>query len=330
MPQIRLTCGRNLLEVAGDGYGRNIREPVRLELEALVQAGVEDRIAALGCWTGRISVEPLKGGISNESYLVTDGLGRHVVRFGKDYPFHHVLRERETMTARAAHAAGFGPKVEHAEPGVMVSEFLAARTFAAEDVRANAPRVAALLRAFHAAMPVHVSGPGFMFWPFHVIRDYARTLDEGRSRMSGELPRYLALCAALEQGQVPLPIVFGHNDLLPANILDGGERLWLIDFEYAGFSTAMFDLAGATSNAGFGPQEVDEFLTAYFGAAPPVDLRRAHSAMQCASLLREAMWSMVSEIHLSAPGADYESYTAENLARLDAALERHQSTYGKL
>ena len=45
------------------------------------------------------------------------------------------------------------------------------------------------------------------------------------------------------------------------------------------------------------------------------------SAMQCASLLREAMWSMVSELHLAAPGADYAAYTAENLARLDAALE---------
>ena len=325
-----MTCERNLLEFGEDGHGRNTREPVRPELEALVQAGVEDRIAALGCWTGRMTVKPLKGGISNESYLVTDGQGRHVVRFGKDYPFHHVLREREAMTARAAHAAGFGPKVQHSAPGVMVCEFLVARTFAADDVRANASRVAALLRAFHAAMPAHVSGPGFMFWPFHVIRDYARTLGEGRSRMAGELPRYLALCAALEQVQTPLPIVFGHNDLLPANILDDGDRLWLIDFEYAGFSTAMFDLAGATSNAGFGADEADEFLAAYFGAPPPIDVRRSHSAMQCASLLREAMWSMVSEIHLSAPGADYESYTAENLTRLEAALERHQSTYGKL
>ena len=52
--------------------------------------------------------------------------------------------------------------------------------------------------------------------------------------------------------------------------------------------------------------------------------------MQCASLLREAMWSMVSELHLSAPGADYVAYTAENLARLEAALDTYRTTYGKL
>lgn len=303
---------------------------VASELEALVQAGVEDRIAHLGCWVGRIEIEPLKGGISNESYLVTDAAGRHVVRFGKDYPFHHVLRDREVMTARAANEAGFGPKVEHAAPGVMVSTFLLARTFAADDVKAHGARVARLLRQFHETMPAFISGPGFMFWPFHVIRDYVRTLEAGGSRMADELPRYLTLCRALEALQAPLPIVFGHNDLLPANILDDGDRLWLIDFEYAGFSTAMFDLAGATSNAGFSAEGADEFLSAYFGGAVPAEIRRSHSAMQCASLLREAMWSMVSEIHLSAPGADYEAYTADNLARLETALQHHQTNYGKL
>ncbi len=85
-------------------------------------------------------------------------------------------------------------------------------------------------------MPAHVSGPGFIFWPFHVIRDYARQL--AASRHAAALPGYLALAAELEAAQMPLPIVFGHHDLLPANILDDGARLWLIDFEYAGFGTA--------------------------------------------------------------------------------------------
>lgn len=290
---------------------------------------VEDRIRALPCWQGRIEIAPLKGGISNESYLVSDAAGRHVVRFGRDFPFHHVFRERELMTARAAHAAGFGPEVRYAEPGVMVSAFLGAKTFGPEDVAAGRRRVAELLRRFHTQMPAEISGAAFLFWPFHVVRDYARTLKEGRSRMTPHLPGYLVLAEELEAAQVPLPIVFAHNDLLPANILDDGDRLWLIDFEYAGFSTAMFDLAGATSNAGLSPDESEDFLTAYFGGPPDPAVRRSHTAMQCASLLREAMWSMVSELHLTAPGADYVGYTAENLDRLDRALDHYRTKYGK-
>ena len=289
----------------------------------------QERIRALPCWSGRIDIAPLKGGISNESYLVADGAGRHVVRFGRDYPFHHVFRERELMTARAAHAAGFGPAVRYAEPGVMVSAYLGAKTFEARDVATERSRVARLLRRFHAQMPAEVSGAAFLFWPFHVVRDYARTLAAGGSRMTDHLPAYVALAGELEAVQAPLPIVFGHNDLLPANILDDGERLWLIDFEYAGFSTAMFDLAGTTSNAGLTADETEDFLAAYFEGAPDAAIRRSHAAMQCASLLREAMWSMVSELHLAAPGADYAGYTAENLARLDGALDHYRTTYGK-
>ncbi len=289
----------------------------------------EHRIRALPCWNGGVGIEPLTGGISNESYLVADGGGRHVVRFGKDYPFHHVFREREIMTARAAHAAGFAPEVQFAQPGIMVSAFIGAKTLGPDDVRANVRRIALLLRRFHEEMPRYVSGPGFMFWVFHVIRDYARTLAAGGSRMASELPGYLALADELEHAQTPLPIIFGHNDLLPANFLDDGERLWLIDFEYAGFSTAMFDLAGAASNAGMSEQESEELLAVYFGHESDASTRRAHAAMQCASLLREAMWSMVSELHLSAPGVDYVAYTAENLSRLAEALETYRAQYGK-
>ncbi|MCX7302971.1 MAG: phosphotransferase family protein [Hyphomicrobiales bacterium] len=289
---------------------------------------VEFRIRALPLWNGAISIEPLTGGLSNESFLVADAGGKHVVRFGKDFPFHHVLRQREVMVARAAAAAGFAPQVEFAEPGVMVSEFLGATTYGPQDVRANRLRIARLVRDFHTTMPRHVSGAGFMFWVFHVNRDYARTLEAGNSRMEKRLPEFLALNDALEAVQQPLPIVFGHNDLLPANFLDDGAKLWLIDFEYAGFNTAMFDLAGAASNAGMPAEESEELLAEYFGHAPDRGIVRSHAAMQCASLLREAMWSMVSELHLSAPGADYAAYTDENLARLDAALEAYRMKYG--
>ena len=40
--------------------------------------------------------------------------------------------------------------------------------------------------------------------------------------------------------------------------------------------------------------------------------------MKCASLLRETLWSMVSEIH-STLDFDYAAYTAENRARFERA-----------
>lgn len=287
------------------------------------------RIQALGCWQGDISAEPLLGGLSNESWKVRDDSGLHVVRFGSDYPFHHVSREREIMIARAAHKAGFAPKVEHAQAGVMVSQFLNATTWDGADMRAAPERVGALLHRFHHEMPRHVSGPGFMFWVFHVVRDYARTIAQTDSSFVSEIPALLMLSDEMEAAQVPLPIIFGHHDLLAANILEDDHRLWFIDFEYAGFGTAMFDLAGAASNSCMSDDEATRLLNAYFGQEPDVAMRRAFDAMQCASLLREAMWAMVSEQLLDAPGANYADYARENLARLWATLENYRSKYGK-
>jgi thiamine kinase-like enzyme len=289
----------------------------------------EDRIQGLPIWQGAIEIAPLKGGLSNESFTVTDASGTYVVRFGRDFPFHHVFRDREVMAARAAHAAGFAPEVVHAAPGVMVSRFIVGKTYGAEDVRANIPRIAKIVHRFHTEMPAQISGPAFLFWPFHVIRDYARTLTAGESRMVPRLPEFLDLAAEMERVQAPMPIIFGHHDFLPANFIDDGQRLWLIDFEYAGFGTAMFDLAGIASNAGFEAPEAEALLTEYFGKTPDTALRRSHAAMQCASLLREAMWSMVSELHMDAPGVDYVAYTQENLDALEASVAAYRARFGE-
>jgi thiamine kinase-like enzyme len=99
------------------------------------RSSAETRIHSLPCWSGAIEIEPLTGGLSNEIFLVADAAGKHVVRFGRDYPFHHVLRERELMTARAAADLGFAPKVEYAEPGAMVTAYIGARTLGGDDVR---------------------------------------------------------------------------------------------------------------------------------------------------------------------------------------------------
>lgn len=280
----------------------------------------EARIRALPLWTGPITIRPIGGGLSNSNVAVTDAARTVMVRLGDDLPFHHVFREREVAASRAAHAAGLSPAVIHAEAGLTVFAFLNARTFGADDVRANAGRLVPLLKRVHGTVAEHLTGAPAFFWVFHVVRDYAATLRMLGSRHVPDLPDYLAINRRLEAMQVPLPIVFGHHDLLPANIMDDGDRLWLVDWEYGGFGTPLFDLANLAGNAGFSPDEEAGLLEGYFGAPPDAALVSAYRAMKAASLLREAMWSMVSELTLNAPGADYAAYTQDNLKRLEKAL----------
>ncbi len=287
--------------------------------EAALEAACA-RAAGLACWSGPVTPEPLDGGITNLNFLVRDAGRRHLVRIGDDIPEHGVARVFELASSRAAHAAGLAPAVRHHEPGALVLDFIEARTLDAEDVRdpANLGRLAALLRACHREIPEHFRGPAPIFWVFQVVRDYARTLEEGASPHGADLPRFRDISRRLEAMVGPVEIVFGHNDLLPANVLDDGERLWLVDWEYAGFNTPLFDLGGLASNAGMSPDARTALLEAYYGRPADADLLRRARAMTAASLLRETMWSMVSELR-SRIAFDFATYTASNRAAFEAA-----------
>ncbi|KMW57615.1 Choline kinase [Candidatus Rhodobacter oscarellae] len=278
------------------------------------------RAAALPCFTNPTEIEPLGGGITNVNLVVRDGDRRYVVRLGDDIPEHGVLRWNELALSRAAHAAGIAPEVVHHEPGVLVLAYLEARTFAEEDVRApqNLPRIVELVARAHRTLGAHLSGPVLAFWPFQVNQIYATRLKAQGSPHAGRLPALMQAQDALIAATGPVELVIGHNDLLAANILEDGARLWLIDWEYGGFNTPLFDLAGLAGNNGLDEGQERAMLEQYFEA--PVEPRwRAYQAMKCASLMRETLWSMVSELH-SELDFDYGAYTEENMARLTGSL----------
>jgi thiamine kinase-like enzyme len=283
------------------------------------------RAAGLAIWSGPAEPEPLGGGITNLNFAVDDAGRRCVVRIGDDIPAHNLVRSTELAASRAAHAAGLAPAVLHAEPGVLVLDWIEARTFLPEDVRdpANLDRLVDLVRRCHREIPKHFRGPAPIFWVFQVVRDYAHVLCEGASPHLSHIPGLLAAGETLEAAVGPVEIVFGHNDLLPANILDDGRRLWLVDWEYAGFNSPLFDLGGLASNAEMPPDLAAALIEAYHGRPPDAALTRAFAAMTAASLLRETLWSMVSELH-STLDFDYAAYTAENRARFDAAWAAFQ------
>ena len=278
------------------------------------------RAASLPIWCSKVEPEPLKGGITNTNFLVRDRGRRCFVRIGQDIPVHGVLRFNELAAARAAEAAGISPLIIHAEPGVLVTEFIEGRTFDAADVRANLPRIVPLVQRVHRELPKHLRGPVLAFWVFHVIRDYAATIRDGRHAATAELPRLLDIAERLERTVGAIDLVFGHNDLLPANFIDDGRRLWLVDWDYAGFNSPLFDLGGLASNNEFPPELEDELLQRYYGRAADADLERRYAAMKCASLLRETLWSVVSELH-SKLDFDFKAYTAENRRRFEAAWD---------
>ncbi len=285
------------------------------------------RLQSLSIWQGDIITKPLGGGRTNLNFTVRDISGTYVARFGEDLPEHQLLRFNELAASRAAHAAGLSPAVIYVESGLCVVDYIASRTLGEPDIGAAGmlERIIPLVRRCHTEVPKHFRGPALIFWVFHVIRDYAATMVDKGSAYSAKLPEFLQICEALETASGPFDIVFGHNDLMAANFLDDGKRLWLIDWDYAGFNSPLFDLGGLASNNLLTEGQETHMLELYFDVPITADLRHRYFAMKCASLLRECMWSMVSEL-TSTLDIDYAAYTAENLDRFQHAYDTYKQS----
>ncbi len=285
------------------------------------------KLKDLSIWNGEISVKELSGGLTNKNYLVCDDKGACVVRMGDDIPEHQIMRFNELAASRAAYEAGISPEVLHAEQGVLVLAFIEGKTLDADDIRAPGmlERILPVIKTCHHTIPQHFRGAALMFWVFQVVRDYASTLRNGNSSHLAKLPALLAAAKNLEQAASPIDVIFGHNDLLPANFIDDGERIWLIDWDYAGFNSPLFDLGGLASNNELSEKQELWLLENYFDKPANDLLLCQYNAMKCASLLRETMWSMVSEIH-SDIAFDYAAYTRDNLASFDRAYKRFQQS----
>ena len=279
------------------------------------------RIAALPCWSGKVDPQPLSGGMTNRNYLVDDRSQRFVVRLGDDIPLHGILRFNERAASRAAHAAGVSPAVVFADRGVMVLQYIEGKTYAPADIRdkVNLPRVIDLVKRVHKNTAAHLEGAVLTFWVFHILRGYFSNLRQSQSPRLSLLASLVPCAAKLEAAVGELPVVFSHNDLLAANFLDDGKRLWLIDWDYAGYNSPLFDLGGLASNNEFDERLSQTLLEGYFGGVDEQRLNHFY-AMKCASLLRETMWSIMSELY-STIEFDYVSYTNKNLKRFEKAYE---------
>jgi hypothetical protein len=67
-----------------------------------------------------------------------------------------------------------------------------------------------------------------------------------------------------------------NNDLLAANFIDDGQRVWLIDYEYSGNNDPCFELGNIWAECGLSTEQLDELVTLYHGRALRHKTARAH------------------------------------------------------
>ncbi|GEP32469.1 choline/ethanolamine kinase [Nocardioides szechwanensis] len=279
---------------------------------------LESDLDRLACLAGRSRrVTDLPGGLTNRNLRVqTDDGGDYVVRcshpgaallgIDRDAEHHNTLRAAE---------AGVGAGVVEYRPDLrmLVIDFLPGEVLTDESFADDGllRRAAASVRTLHA-------GPRFQgdFDMFARQASYLATVKSRGFRLPETYDNHADAWAEVRRAldAAPRPTVPCNNDLLAANYIDDGERVWLIDYEYSGNNDACFELGNTATECGFAPEQTAAWTEAYFGTPTAADVARVRLQAVCSAY----GWSLWGFIQAATSAMDFDFY-AWGEERLDKA-----------
>lgn len=267
-----------------------------------------------------IELRPLNGGITNRNFVVTADRGEYVVRIpGERTALLGIDRAHEAEAARRAAELGIGPAVlgmlEHV--GTLVTELIGGHHLEPTPFAERLGDVVDLVHRFHDSGPL---GGGF---PIHrVVEWHARDASAHGVMAPKAYERLHQQSRRIEAAfnRAPLPVVPCHNDLLPGNVLFGDDRVWLLDFEYAGMNDVFFDLGNLSVNSELNLESDERLLTMYFGQVTKASWARLQ-LMKMMSEFREGMWAVVQQA-ISSLDTDFVTYANERLGNCERLAGR--------
>ena len=250
----------------------------------------------------RTAIRELSGGLTNRNLAVETPSGKYVARVSSNSSLLLAIdRDAEYANSKIAAASGIGAPVYDYLPehGLLVIGYLDGRTYGPTDVANNLQRIAESCRALHSAAPF-VSD----FNMFDIQRSYLATIQESGFRLPDDYLKYMPqvqkmfdALQVLDEGTVPC-----NNDLLPANFIDNGDKIWIIDYEYSGNNDACFELGNIWSEAALDYEYLRVLVDAYYGRFRPEKLARAWFL----ALLAKYGWTLWASIQSSISSFDFD------------------------
>lgn len=264
--------------------------------------------------TGLVSsIVTISGGITNRNYKLETQNGVFMLRIaGERTELLGIDRANEFSSSQIAFQTGVGtePIAYLENHAAILSRFIPnALTLDPETATARLKRIVPRLRVFHDAKEIPAK-----FSPFKTVRNYHSLALEHGVKFPNDLPNILEQMTQIENALQPhardCPC---HNDLLPANFLDDGTRIWIIDWEYAGNGNPFFDLGNLAVNLELNQTDCERLLELYFGHSN-FKLEAQLQLMKLASDLREAFWGFLQS-GISTLEFDFIEYGNKHLER---------------
>lgn len=250
------------------------------------------------------TVTRLSGGLTNFNYKVTTATGGYVVRIspaGADLL--SIDRINEHHNSVLADRAGVGAPVHDFLPdhGMLVVGFVEGTTLddAAFEQPGMVRRVAKAVRQLHTANPFLHDFDMFELQPkyLRICRERGFRIPDGYLDFERDVVRIREALKHNDEGKVPC-----NNDLLAANFIDDGKKIWIIDYEYSGNNDPCFELGNIWSECHLSLDQLEVLLGTYYGKNLHNKLARA----QLLGLMSQYGWTLWGAIQNAQSSIDFD------------------------
>jgi len=264
--------------------------------------------------TNDIKVQRI-GGLTNKNFKVETDMGDFVIRLPGNGTEEMINRKEERICTELANQINIDSKLIYFddETGIKISRYIQdAETMNYNLVRKqdNLKAIADVLRKLHTcgkSIPV-------VFDVFDKIEEYENILKKYSSDYFWEDYEIIKgkVCALKDEiKQMKIQLTMCHNDPLCENFIRSGNKMYLVDWEYAGMNDPMWDLADFFIEAGLSPTEESEFCSYYFGHAIDINIKRR---ILMNKILLDFLWSLWGKLRY-ANGEDLLDYANERYER---------------
>ena len=225
-----------------------------------------------------VIVKRLEGGMSNYTYVVETRGKRYTYRVPGKYAEKFVDRVEEWDNIQEVNKLSLNNATSYVEviSGEKLAEYVEGTILSETDV------VSYNEMSVKALKTIHNSNLRFKDYnAFGRLADYERYCREMGFTHPKEYIELRGKLDQMRQAHTDVPMVPCHCDYQPTNLVVSGDKLYVLDWEFAGMNDPFYDIA-CYGNAGF--DKALSLLEAYVGHKPTSqELRRLyyHRAFQC-------------------------------------------------
>lgn len=238
--------------------------------------------------------EPLNGGFSNETHIVTCESMKYVVKiFFPQNKYLNLTRATELQAQSLAASMGLAPAVysNPKEERYSVSEFLSGHLLTYEEVMDDTiiQELAKKMKQIHSITGINRNCSAFDLIDGYVngIRQFQVLAPDGFDIILKRMEEIRNLRERDTQNN----FAYCHNDLLNLNILNENGKFGIIDWEISGFGDPYMDLATLPYQMNFSKEKETLLLTSYFGYFEE-EMRTALHQMRYIGMVREVVWAL--------------------------------------